>query len=110
MTENTSEWFCLGQSCQREVNRARNASGARVYRKCFADVPGHWAAPETYVDGYGLTKTRRRGRATRPRNWEADPAALDAAATAAGLEVEALLCRGCNNKRDRLIAEGGWSA
>ena len=98
------------ESCQGEVNNARNASGSRVYRRCYSDGVGHWSPPETYIDPNGLPKTRRRGRATRPRNWEADPAALDAAATAAGLEVEALLCRGCNNRRAKLIAEGGWPA
>ena len=98
------------EACQGQVQNARSAGGAIVFRRCYSDGPQYWSPPETYIDPNGLSKTRRRGRATRPRNWELDPSALQDEATALGLEVTALLCRGCGTRRARLIAEGGWPA
>jgi hypothetical protein len=97
------------ESCRGNVQNARSATGARVWRGCYADGPG----PSPIVSGYdahGLSYTRHAGRATRPRNWETDPAGLQAKADALGLEVAALLCRGCENRRQRLIGEGKWPA
>ena len=46
----------------------------------------------------------------RPRRWISNAADLIAKADSLGLEPADLLCRGCETRRQRLIAEGTWPA